>query len=161
MGEVYAADDQELHIRVALKTLHPHLAGSPKFAQRFRQEIQLARQVTHPNVCRIFDAGRHEGTLYFTMELLNGETLSHRLENEGRMNPSAAAPLIRQLCDGLSAAHRAGVLHRDFKSANVMLVGTRAVITDFGLARLLEADAWGSHHGFGSRHACVHASRAD
>ena len=144
MGEVYAAEDRELHIRVALKTLHPHLAGSPKFAQRFRHEIQLARQVTHPNVCRIFDAGRHEGTPYFTMELLEGETLARRLELRGRMTSAEAAPIVRQLCDALSAAHRSGVVHRDFKSANVMLAGTRAVITDFGLARLLEVDSLGA-----------------
>ena len=144
MGEVYAAEDQELHIQVALKTLHPHLAGSPKFAQRFRQEIQLARQVTHPNVCRIFDAGRHEGTPYFTMELLDGETLARRLERCGRMNAGEAELIVRQLCEALSAAHRAGVSHRDFKSANVMLVGTRAVVTDFGLARVLNADVLGA-----------------
>jgi Tfp pilus assembly protein PilF len=144
MGEVYAAEDQELHIQVALKTLHAPLAASPKFAKRFRQEIQLARQVTHPNVCRIFDAGRHEGTPYFTMELLEGETLARRLERSGPMNVGEAEPIVRQLCDALSAAHRAGVSHRDFKSANVMLVGTRAVVTDFGLARLLNADVLGA-----------------
>lgn len=76
MGAVYAAEDQELHTRVAIKTLHPHMAASPKFAERFRREIHLARQISHPNVCRIFDAGRHEEALYLTMELLEGETLA-------------------------------------------------------------------------------------
>jgi tetratricopeptide (TPR) repeat protein len=139
MGEVYSARDEELRVPVALKTLHPHLAVSHRFAERFRQEIQLARQVTHPNICRVFDAGRHAGALYFTMELLEGETLARRLERSGRTPVPDAVAIASQLCAGLSAAHRAGVLHRDFKSANVILVGARAVITDFGLARVLDS----------------------
>ena len=143
MGEVYSAEDEELRSPVAIKTLRPHFAGSAKFAERFRHEIQFARKVTHPNVCRVFDAGRHEQTLYFTMELLDGETLARRIERDGRIQLDKALPIVRQLCEGLSAAHRAGILHRDFKSANVMMEGSRAVITDFGLARLLEAGATG------------------
>ena len=144
MGAVYAAEDQELHTLVAIKTLHPHMATSPKFAEHFRREVHLARQVSHPNVCRIFDAGRHEGTLYLTMELLEGETLARRLERSGRFAPEEAIPIIRQLCEGLGAAHRAGVVHCDFKPGNVMLVGSRAVVTDFGLARLIDSGAGGA-----------------
>src|SRR5215467_5866201 len=97
MGAVYAAEDQELHTLVAIKTLHPDMAASPRFAERFRREVHLARQVSHPNVCRIFDAGRHEGTLYLTMEFLKGETLARRLETSGRFAPEEAIPIIRQL----------------------------------------------------------------
>ncbi len=140
MGEVYEVQDEELRVRVALKTLHPHLAALPRFAERFRQEIQLARQVTHPNVCRVFDAGRHGGTLFFTMELLEGETLARHLESVRRMPVPQAIAIALQLCEGLSAAHLAGILHRDFKSGNVIPFQGRAVITDFGLARALKAD---------------------
>ena len=140
MGEVYATMDEELRTSVALKTTHAHLAGTPKFAERLRQEIQLARRVTHPNVCRVFDAGRHEATPYFTMELLNGETLSRRIERTGAMPLEDVLPIVRQMCAGLSAAHEVGILHRDFKTANVMFSDARAVITDFGLARVVERE---------------------
>ena len=141
MGEVYSAEDQELKTPVALKTLHARLADTPKFAERLRQEIQLARRVTHPNVCRVFDAGRDDGTPFFTMELLEGETLARRIERSGSIPTGEVLPIVRQLCAGLVAAHEAGILHRDFKSANVMLCGSRAVITDFGLARVVEGDS--------------------
>ena len=140
MGEVYAALDTELGTRVALKTMHPHLA-SERFADRFRREVHLARQVTHPSVCRIYDAGRDGSTLYLTMELLEGETLAARLSRGGVMSTGDALPIIRQLCAGLEAAHAAGIVHRDLKSGNVILAGERAVITDFGLARLVEPEA--------------------
>ncbi len=234
MGDVYEAEDLELGERVALKTVRPEIAHLDGAIDRFRREIQLARKVTHPNVCRIFDvfrhrpeagagasgwgvaggpggaggsagsggpgspggvgvSGGHGGTdafagapspggargtgapggtdtpgragsgtaafrpgeiTFFSMELLVGETLEQRLRGGGRMAPREALPIVRQVADGLTAAHRAGVIHRDFKPGNVMLCGAdeqgvprqatggaaaagepRAVITDFGLAR--------------------------
>jgi len=150
MGEVYEAEDQDLHEIVALKTLIPPIARDDTMIRRFKQEIQLSRKVSHPNVCRVFDLSRHriapgpppEVVLFLTMEFLRGEPLSERLQREGRLKPEEAGPLLAQMADGLDAAHRAGVIHRDFKPSNVMLVpdagGTRAVVTDFGLARSLE-----------------------
>jgi len=147
MGEVYEAEDQELGGRVALKTLRPEITGDPQSVERFKQEIALARQVTHRNVCRIFDVGWHRegsapdapGVAFLTMELLAGETLADLLRREGPLPVARAVPLLRQMADALTAAHAAGVIHRDFKSANVVLepteMGVRAVVTDFGLAR--------------------------
>lgn len=147
MGEVYEAQDLELGDRVALKTLLPAIAGDAVMIARFKQEIQLSRKIGHPHVCRMFDLARHPAdgstteTVYFlTMEFLAGETLAARLEREGRMSTAAALPLLEQMADALDAAHRAGVVHRDFKPSNVMLAESatgepRAVVTDFGLAR--------------------------
>ncbi len=153
MGEVYEAEDLELRERVALKTIRPEIATHDHALERFKREILLARKVTHPNVCRIFDlqyhrvtgesGGREGVTTFLTMELLEGETLSQRLRRAQRITPTEAFPMVAQMAAGLAAAHRAGIVHRDFKSANVILVssndyegGTRVVITDFGLARL-------------------------
>ena len=146
-GEVYEALDTELRCPVALKVIKPKLADQESAIERFRREIALARQVTHPNVSRIFDVFRHEliddegnvvPTLFLTMELLTGETLASRLRTQGPMDPEEALPIIVDLVEGLKAAHRAGVIHRDFKSANIMLSRAddeqRPVITDFGLA---------------------------
>ncbi|HOB53794.1 MAG TPA: protein kinase [Acidobacteriota bacterium] len=150
MGEVYEALDLELHLRVALKTLRPDRMERGVSVARFKREIQLARRVTHPNVCRIFDLGVHRAetpsaspaadTVFLTMELLEGPTLTQRLRIGGRLAPAAAGELLAQLAAALDAAHAAGVIHRDFKPGNVMLVpqpggGERAVVTDFGLAR--------------------------
>ena len=146
MGEVFEAEDCELKGRVALKTLLPLIASDGRMLARFKQEIQLSRKVSHPNVCRVFDLARHPAdaaadvaTVFLTMEFLDGETLAERLRREGRMSPAEALPLLAQMADALDAAHRAGVIHRDFKPANVMLApsgeGVRAVVTDFGLAR--------------------------
>jgi tetratricopeptide (TPR) repeat protein/tRNA A-37 threonylcarbamoyl transferase component Bud32/TolB-like protein len=146
MGEVYEVDDLELRERVALKTVRPEVAGDTTTVERFRREIQLARKVTHPNVCRIFDVSHHRpedgapGVIFLTMELLLGETLAERLRRAGPVQPPEALPIARQVADALYAAHQAGVVHRDLKPGNIMLVegrGTlRAVVTDFGLARL-------------------------
>src|SRR6266540_5018459 len=151
MGEVYEAEDLELGGRVALKTIRPEIATEPRIIQRFKREIALSRKVTHPNVCRIFDLFHHrmewgtgEAELSFlAMELLRGETLASRLRAVGRMTSAEALPIVEQMAAGLAAAHRAGVVHRDFKSANVVLVpsdgqGERTVVTDFGLARSVE-----------------------
>ena len=142
MGEVYEAEDRVLRERVALKTIRPDVAGDERTMERFLREVQLARSVTHPNVSRTFDVFHHEGFAFLTMELLSGETLSQRLARGGRMTPDEAMPFVEQMAAALSAAHDAGIIHRDFKSANVMLVpderresGVRVVVTDFGLAR--------------------------
>lgn len=148
MGEVYEALDRELGAPIALKTIRAGLAGEAAL-KRFHREIQLARRVTHPNVCRIYDLFQHHpGTdappvSFLTMELLAGETLAERLKRAGPMRPEEALPLLQDMAEGLAAAHDAGVIHRDFKTANVVLVpspdgGVRAVVTDFGVARSLQ-----------------------
>jgi eukaryotic-like serine/threonine-protein kinase len=147
MGEVYEAEDIELHERVALKCIRSELLHDGRALERFKREVHLARKVTHPNVCRIFDlsrqpastAGSNQGPVVFVaMELLEGETLAEFLEHQVRLSPEEASPIALQMASGLGAAHAAGVLHRDFKPGNVLLVprakGVRAVITDFGLA---------------------------
>jgi serine/threonine-protein kinase len=135
MGEVYRADDITLNQSVALKFL-PSLFGSdPKWLERFRNEVRLARQVTHPNVCRVFDIGEYQGEQFISMEYIDGENLASTLRRIGRVPHDKAMQIARQLCAGLAAAHDRGVLHRDLKPANVMIDGRGSVrITDFGLA---------------------------
>jgi tetratricopeptide (TPR) repeat protein len=144
MGEVYEARDLLLKEDVALKTLRGDLVGDESLLLRFQQEISIARKVTHPNVCRIFEVGIHRSgeappLLFFAMELLHGQTLADRI-SRGRLTREEAFPIAVQLAEGLEAAHRAGIVHADFKSANVILVpsavSVRAVITDFGVARV-------------------------
>jgi predicted ATPase len=147
MGEVYEAWDEELSIPVALKTLH--VQAGTEALQRLKREGLVARAVSHPNVCRVYDLGRHgEGDArvwFLTMEVLRGETLEERLRVRGRLSPESALPIAEQMAAGLGAAHQAGVVHRDFKTANVMLVrgdaGEQAIVTDFGIARAPEAAA--------------------
>jgi serine/threonine protein kinase/tetratricopeptide (TPR) repeat protein len=148
MGEVYEAEDLELGERVALKVLRRELAERPGALEQLKREVALARKVSHPNVCRLFDVGFHlretaqgaERICFLTMELLQGESLSALLRRHGPLSHNEALPLARQLAEGLSAAHEAGILHRDLKSANVLLIRSpvdgslRPVITDFGLA---------------------------
>lgn len=140
MGLVYRATDLELGVPVALKTIRPEIASDPRSLRRFKQEVLLSRSISHPNVCRIYDIGRDpaRGITFLTMEFLEGESIAQRLQKIGAFTPEETLPIVRELTDALDAAHRAGVVHRDLKSSNVMLVrdGTsdRAVITDFGLA---------------------------
>ena len=139
MGEVYEAEDLTLATKVALKTIQPRITGDTAL-ELFKQEILSARRVTHPNVCRIYDIAEHghPAVMFLSMELLEGPTLSRHLKEHGPFPRSKALPLISQICAGLQAAHDAGVIHRDFKSGNVILAGGsrvwRPVITDFGLA---------------------------
>ncbi len=139
MGEVYRADDLELGQSVALKFLPEKVARNAEALERFRREVRTARQIAHPNVCRVYDIAEMDGHVFLSMEYIDGEDLSHALRRLGRPSPEKAIEIARQLCLGLAAAHENGVLHRDLKPANVMIDGRgRARITDFGLAGLAD-----------------------
>ncbi|MGZ6078719.1 MAG: protein kinase domain-containing protein, partial [Myxococcaceae bacterium] len=158
MGAVYEANDVILRTRVALKVLQGRVTTDAAAMERFRRELLLARRVSHPNVCRVYELYQSTTVAgapihFLTMEFLEGETLAARIGRQGRMTTAEALPLVRQMCDGLAAAHAEGVVHRDFKSGNVILVHRngdsghdassepRVVITDFGIARALKQDA--------------------
>ena len=137
MGEVYRADDLRLSQAVAMKFLPAVLSQDGASLARFHREVRLARQVSHTNVCRVFDIGESGGLPFLTMEYVDGEDLGSLLKRIGRLAQDKAIDISRQLCAGLGAAHEAGVLHRDLKPANVMLDRRGKVrITDFGLAGL-------------------------
>ncbi len=137
MGEVYRADDLELGQSVALKFLPPGVASDPRELARFRGEVRIARQIAHPNVCRVYDIGEADGHVFLSMEYIDGEDLSAVLRRMGRPTEDKACEIARQVALGLAAAHEAGMLHRDLKPANIMIDGRgRARITDFGLAGL-------------------------
>jgi hypothetical protein len=137
MGEVYRADDLTLDLPVALKFLLEDVAATDTRVAQFHNELRVARQVSHKNVCRLYDLGEADGRRFLTMEYVDGEDLSSSLRRFGRMPPDTAAQIARQLCAGIAAAHEKGVLHRDLKPANVMLDGNGDVrITDFGIATL-------------------------
>src|SRR4029079_12948985 len=149
IGEAYEAVDEALAEPLALKTLRAQVASQAVTVERFRREIQLARKVTHRNVCRTYDLGRHEmpdGNVvtFLTMELLRGSSLDRYMRGRGRLTTEEALPFVLQMTAGLEAAHAAGVIHRNFKPGNLVLVPEvgaapddpqRLVISDFGLAR--------------------------
>jgi serine/threonine-protein kinase len=139
MGEVYRADDLKLAQPVALKFLPGSVASEPAALARFHNEVRVARQVSHPNVCRIYDLTEADGEHFLSMEYIDGEDLSSLLRRIGRLPADKAVQSARQICAGLAAAHDLGVLHRDLKPANVMLDGRgSAKIMDFGLADFAE-----------------------
>ena len=141
MGDVWHAEDLILQTPVALKVIH---ATGPDARVRVLNEVRLARQITHPSVCRVFDVGETEdGSVFYTMELITGEDLAALLRRAGRMPPEKVLETARQLCAGLAAAHGQGVLHRDLKPANILIDDDgRVRITDFGVA-IMRADADG------------------
>lgn len=160
-GEVYAVEDLSLHEHVALKTIHPERASHPDALYRFKDELRLARRVTHPNVCRVFDLGEHPAVqgasgkshpvMFLTMELLEGETLQAYVARSGRLPPEQILALAEQMASALDAAHAVQIIHRDFKSSNVVLMPSvaspasfRVVVTDFGLAMALAREKDGS-----------------
>jgi serine/threonine protein kinase len=139
MGEVYSADDLKLLQPVALKFLPDFLERDGAALARFHREARIARQISHPNVCRVFDIGEVDGQHFISMEYVDGEDLNSLLRRIGRLPSDKAIEIARQICAGLAVAHENGVLHRDLKPANVMLDGRgRARITDFGLAGIAE-----------------------
>ena len=135
MGEVYRATDLRLSQQVALKFLPESTAADPDILARFNNEVRIARQVSHPNVCRVYDIGEVDGMPYISMEYVDGENLSALLRRIGRLPNDTAVEMARKLCAGLAAAHDKGVLHRDLKPANIMIDGRgQVLVTDFGLA---------------------------
>src|SRR4051794_17995204 len=136
MGEVYRAEDLTLDQQVALKFLPERAHGyDASTLAQFHNELRIARQVSHKNVCRVYDLGDADGRRFITMEYVDGEDLASLLRRIGRIPQDKAIDIARQLCAGLAAAHERGVLHRDLKPANVMLDGDGNVrITDFGIA---------------------------
>jgi len=137
MGEVYRAEDLSLDQQVALKFLPAAVTSNPQAIERFRNEVRMARQVSHPNVCRVYDLSEMEGLYFLSMEYVDGEDLGSLLRRIGRLPSDKALEIARKLCAGLAAAHEKGVLHRDLKPGNVMLDGRgQVLLTDFGLAGL-------------------------
>ena len=135
MGEVYRAEDLRLAQVVAIKFLPEALSRDASALARFHSEVRVARQVSHPNVCRVFDIGDAEGIPFLTMEYVDGEDIASLIRRIGRLPQDKATEISRQICAGLAAAHERGVVHRDLKPANVMLDGSGKVrLTDFGLA---------------------------
>ena len=144
MGEVYEAWDSQLRERVAIKTIRPDLAQSNAVIERFRREVKQSRAISHPNVCRIHElfcdvSPSGDKVWFLSMEFLDGHTLSEHIRHDGPVKPALAFNLLEQIVNGLNAAHANGVIHRDLKTSNIMLVSgalghLRAVITDFGLA---------------------------
>ena len=139
MGEVYRADDLKLGQPVALKFLPDHLLSDGAALARFHREVRVARQVSHKNVCRVYDIGEVDGRHFLSMEFIKGEELSSLLRRIGRLPQDKAVQIARQICAGLAAAHDVGFLHRDLKPANVMIdEHGNARILDFGLGGLTE-----------------------
>jgi serine/threonine protein kinase len=158
MGEVYEAEDLTLGERIAIKTLRPDIAGGEAATARFRQELQLSRRVSHPNVCKVFELWEDETTLggknlFLTMELLEGQTIAQKIAADGPFSPAQALMLIRQIASGLDEIHQLGIVHRDLKPSNLHLVPQpggqlRVIVTDFGLARSTRADSGLTQTGF-------------
>jgi serine/threonine protein kinase/tetratricopeptide (TPR) repeat protein/TolB-like protein len=139
MGAVYKARDRELERLVALKVIRPELSGNPDILRRFKQELILARQVTHKNVIRIFDLGMADGRKFITMDYVEGRDLKSVLVERGKLPSEEAVPIIQQVCRGLEAAHAESVVHRDLKPQNIMVdADGRVWVMDFGLARSME-----------------------
>ncbi len=139
MGAVYKARDRELDRFVALKIIHPDLANRPGVLQRFKQELILARKVTHKNVIRIFDLGEADGIRFISMDYIDGQDLKSMLKQKGKFTPEEAVSIVAQVCRALQAAHAEAVIHRDLKPQNIMLdkQGT-VIVMDFGIARSME-----------------------
>jgi len=140
MGKVYKAHDIEIKEKVALKLLKPEIATDEKTIERFRNEIRLARKIVHKNVGRMYDIGKAEGNYFITMEYVPGQDLRGLIRQTGQLTVGKAVSIASQVCEGLTEAHRLGVVHRDLKPSNIMIDKEgNSRIMDFGIARSLKA----------------------
>jgi len=140
MGKVYKVLDKDIKEKVALKLLSPEIASDETTIERFSNELKFARKISHRNVCRMYDLGKEEGTHYITMEFVPGEDLKRLVRKVGQLSAGKAIFIAKQMCEGLTEAHRLGVVHRDLKPQNVMVDEEgNARIMDFGIARSLKA----------------------
>ncbi len=141
MGNVYRVVDKKINEEMALKLLHPVIATEKKTIERFKNELKLARKITHKNVCRMYDLNEEEGTPYITMEYVSGEDLKSVITMTGQLSVVRAVSIAKQICEGLAEAHHLGVVHRDLKSRNIMIDKEGNVrVMDFGIAHSLEAE---------------------
>jgi tetratricopeptide (TPR) repeat protein len=136
MGKVYKVFDKEMGERVVLKLLKPEIAADEKVIERFRNEVKLARKITHKNVCRMYDFNKEKDIPYITMEYISGEDLKSTIKRVGALNAAKAIFIAKQICEGLAEAHRLVVIHRDLKPQNIMIDKQgNSHIMDFGIAR--------------------------
>src|SRR5215831_3164117 len=140
MGQVYRARDTRLDRTVAVKVLPAHLSASAQARERFDREARAISSLSHPHICPLYDVGHQDGIDFLVMEHLDGETLANRLK-KGPLPPERALEYAIQIADALDTAHRHGVIHRDLKPGNIMLVKTGAKLLDFGLAKVRAAEA--------------------
>jgi serine/threonine protein kinase/Tfp pilus assembly protein PilF len=139
MGRVYKAVDTEINEKIALKLIKPEIAADKKTIERFRNELKFARKIRHKNVCQMYDLSKEEGNYYITMEFVPGDDLKSLIRRMGRLSPGQAITITKQVCEGLTEAHKLGVVHRDLKPQNIMIdQDGNARIMDFGIARSLE-----------------------
>ncbi|MFC2169327.1 protein kinase [Acidobacteriota bacterium] len=140
MGKVYKAHDTEIKEKVALKLIKPEISADKKTIERFQNELKFARKISHRNVCRMYDLNKEKGRYYITMEYIPGEDLKSMIRMSDRLAVGTAIKIAKQVCEGLSEAHRLGVVHRDLKPNNIMIdKNGNARIMDFGIARSLKA----------------------
>ena len=139
MGKVYKVLDKEINEKIALKLIKPEIASDRKTIERFRNELKTARNISHKNICRMYDLNKEKGSFYITMEYVPGEDIKS-LTKRVKLDTGSILSIGRQICDGLSEAHRLGVVHRDLKPSNIMIDKQgNARIMDFGIARSLKA----------------------
>jgi serine/threonine-protein kinase len=139
MATVYAADDLKHKRRVAIKVMHPELTASMG-AERFLREVEIAAGLSHPHILAVYDSGEADGFLYYVMPLVEGETLTERIARDGRLPTREALRLAREIAEALGHAHARGIVHRDIKPGNILLMGGHALVADFGIARAAGQD---------------------